>query len=234
MTWLHLATCVLVYSSVLLIFSGHLIPNIFLRKFICRTSIWSSMSCVTVHSSLLYRNILPTYASSVLILILRVVLLVYIWACCMLYLPVVFFFLCLLLCSRGCQDICTFSSVLIHFFLYNIVLSFLCWCADYISVSLLWYLPPVSWCFVRYLLPSQCRLHIVDLLLWCLWFCSSCVLLHVDIYGLLQCCMNLVCCSCDLLFSFWFLVLQPGIGWIGLGSNSHLVALLCWYWFSLQ
>ena len=62
------------YSSVLLIFSGHLIPNILLRKFICRTSIWSSMSCVTVHSSLLYRNILPTYASSVLILILRVVL----------------------------------------------------------------------------------------------------------------------------------------------------------------
>ena len=75
MTWLHLATCVLVYSSMLLIFSGHLIRSILLRKFLCMTSIWSSRSCITVHSLLLYRNILPTYASSVLILILRVVLL---------------------------------------------------------------------------------------------------------------------------------------------------------------
>ena len=75
MTWLHLATCVLVYSSVLLIFSGHLIPSILLRKFLCRTSIWSSRCYVTVLSSLLYRNMLPTYASSVLILILTVVLL---------------------------------------------------------------------------------------------------------------------------------------------------------------
>ena len=65
--------------------------------------------------------------------------------------------------------------------------------------------------FVHCLLPSQSRLHIVDLLVWCIWFCCSCVLLHVDIYGLLQCCMNLVCCSCDLPCCFCFLVLPPGI-----------------------
>ena len=70
-----MSICVLVYSSVLLIFSGHLIPSILLRKCICRTSILSFRSCVTVHSSLLYRNMLPTYASSVLILIWRVFLL---------------------------------------------------------------------------------------------------------------------------------------------------------------
>ena len=58
-----------------MIFSGHLIPSILLRKFLSGTSIWSPRSCVTVHSSLLYRIMLPTYASSVLILILRVVLL---------------------------------------------------------------------------------------------------------------------------------------------------------------
>ena len=68
--WYLKISIVAMYSSVLLIFSGHLIPSILLKKFLCRTSIWSSRSCVTVHSALLYRNMLRTYASSVLIFIM--------------------------------------------------------------------------------------------------------------------------------------------------------------------
>ena len=230
MTWLHFTTCVFVYSYVLLISLATWYLVFFWRNLSVghQSGLPGLVSQSTVHSSLLYRNMLSTYASSVLILILRVVLLSYSICLSLLYAAFAscFFCWCLLLCSRGFLDIFIFSSVLFHFFLYNIVLAFLCCCADCTSLSLLWYLPPVRWCFVSCLLPSQCRMHIVDLLVWSLCFCCSCVLLHVNVYGLLQCCMNLVGCSCDLLCSFWFLVLQPDIGWIGLGSNSHLVVLI--------
>ena len=148
-----------------MIFSGHLIPSILLRKFLYRTSIWSSRFCVTVHSSWLHKNMLPTYTSSVLILILRVVLLfssIYLSlmyaafaSCFLLLMSFVVFkrlprYLHLLQCS---------SSFLFIQYCY-VFLSLMC--RLYFCIFAVIFASNVLM-FVRCLLPSQCRLHIVDL-----------------------------------------------------------------------